>query len=173
MKRTWKRKEAREVVQNQQHMTVDPAGERIAALLTEQRDLYRQLARLADQQRGLITGDAPERLLGVLAERQRLIDRLTATGCELKPHQLNWRQIREHLPAPLAHEIDGLVAEVNTLLSDILKKDEADTALLSARKNETARAMGTLQVSRRAGSAYAAASGYGSGQSSGMDWTQA
>jgi len=143
------------------------------ALLTEQRDLYRQLARLAEQQRGLITGDHPERLLDVLAERQRLIDRLTATGRELKPHQMNWRQVREQLPAPQAREIDALVAEVNTLLSDILKQDEADTALLSARKSETARAMGTLQVSRRAGTAYAAAAGYGSGQTSGLDWTQA
>lgn len=157
-------------VEMQETSTTDRPEERIAMLLTEQRDLYRQLSRLADQQRGLITGDDPERLLAVLAERQRLIERLTAIGRELKPLQANWRHLRENLTAQQVDRIDALVNEVNALLSEILKRDEADTALLSARKSETSQAIGTVQAGRRAGSAYAAA---GTGQNSGIDWAQA
>jgi hypothetical protein len=146
-----------------------PIAERVIALLREQRDLYRQLSMLADQQRGSITGNNPERLLGVLAERQRLVDRLSATGRELKPYQARWRELRESLSDRQAHEVDALVSEVNALLSEILRKDEADTALLSARKSETGRAIGTIQAGRQAGAAYGASAG----ASSGMDWAQA
>jgi hypothetical protein len=152
--------------------TMDRPDERVAALLTEQRDMYRQLSRLADQQRGLITGNETERLLAVLAERQRLVERLTATGRELKPLQANWSSVRDSLSPQQAGDVDALVGEVKALLTEILERDEADTALLSARKSETSQAMGTLQVSRRAGTAYAASVG-AAGQSSGMDWTQA
>lgn len=159
-------------MQNSTLTAAQPPGERVAVLLREQRDLYRQLSRLADQQRGMITGDDPERLLAVLAERQRLVDRLTGLGRELKPLQANWRQLREHLSAEQAGSIDALVTEVNALLSEILRKDEADTALLSARKCETGRAIDNVQAGRRAGTAYAAATAYASGDVSGVDWTQ-
>lgn len=157
-------------MQNQAQTTADQkSAQHVVALLSEQRELYLQLSRLADQQRGMITGNEPERLLTILAERQRLIDRLTVTGRELKPYQANWRQLRDTLPGDQAKRIDALVAEVNSLLSAILKKDEADTALLSARKSEAGRALGTLHVGKRAGAAYAASGSTGSG----MDWASA
>ena len=125
------------------------SGERVHALLLEQRDLYRQLAGLAD--------------------RQRLVDRLTVTGNELKPYQANWRQFREGLAPDEATRIDRLVGEVNVLLSRILEKDAADAALLSARKSETGQAIGQLHAGRQAGAAYANSAP----ASSGMDWAQA
>lgn len=164
----WKR-EREQVSDEVQNMTMDQAGERISALLNEQRDLYRQLVRLADRQRGMITGNQPERLLGILAERQHLIDRLTAAGKQLKPYQVHWQQVRESLTEEQARGIDGLVGEVNALLAEILRKDEADTALLSARKSETGRALQMVKTGRRAGAAYAATGQ----QTTSMDWAQA
>lgn len=145
------------------------SGERVHALLLEQRDLYRQLAGLAERQRALITGGQPEQLLAGLADRQRLVDRLTVTGNELKPYQANWRQFREGLAPDEATRIDRLVGEVNVLLSRILEKDAADAALLSARKSETGQAIGQLHAGRQAGAAYANSAP----ASSGMDWAQA
>ena len=145
-------------------------GVQIAGLLIEQRDLYRALSRLTERQRNLITGDDPERLLTLLAERQQLIDKLQAISRRLRPFQANWRQIREGLGDEDGLKIDGLVGEIDSLLGEILKKDEADTALLSARKSEKGQAIGAIQAGRQAGRAYTA----GAEQfRQGMDWTQA
>jgi hypothetical protein len=143
-------------------------GSQVAGLLTEQRDLYRQLSRLSVQQRSLITGNDPERLLTLLAERQQLIDRLQAVGDRLRPHQANWRRLRQEVNEDQGRRIDTLVAEINTLLAEILKQDEADTALLSARKGETQRAIGAISTGRQAGRAYTAAA-----HTQGIDWAQA
>lgn len=146
-------------------------GERVAELLSEQRDLYRQLARLSERQRGLITGDEPERLLALLSERQQLIDRLESIGVELRPYQANWRQVRAGLTDDEGRRVDGLLGEVNAILSEILKQDEADTALLSARKNQTQQQIGTIQTGRQVGRAYA--STYSAQASGGGEWTSA
>ncbi len=139
------------------------------ALLSEQRELYRQLRRLADRQRAFITSNEPERLLAVLAERQQLIDRLQAVGQRLRPYQANWREIRGGMDEAQGRQMDGLVAEVNAILAGILQQDEADTALLSARKSETGRQIGVIQAGRQAGRAYAAS--YGTTTGTGADWT--
>lgn len=146
------------------------AASEIAALLSTQRDLYLQLSQLTEQQRGLITGDEPEQLLTLLAQRQQIIDQLQAVSARLRPYQANWRQVRGRLGEDESRQIDGLVGEINALLADIMKQDETDTALLSARKGETHRAIGTLQTGRQASRAYAVTYG---GQSQGIDWTQA
>jgi len=146
------------------------SGRDLTALLKRQRDLYVQLGRLAEGQRSMITGDEPERLLGILAERQQLIDQLEAVGRRLKPYQANWRQIRGSLASEQAGEVDALVSEVNALLSGILKNDEADAQLLSIRKSQTAQAAGEIKAARQAGSAYAASAG---APRSGSDWGDA
>lgn len=145
-------------------------GKDLTTLLTRQRDLYVQLGRLAEGQRSMITGDEPERLLTILAERQRLIDQLESVSRRLKPYQANWRQVRGSLPPEQADEVDHLVGEVNSLLTGILQKDEADAQLLSARKGRTAQAMSELKAGRKAGAAYAASSG---SQAAGADWGDA
>jgi len=150
--------------------TNESAASEIASLLAEQRDLYMQLSQLTEKQRGLITGDEPERLLTLLAQRQQLIERLQTVGRRLKPYQANWRQVRGRLPESDGRRIDGLVGEINTLLAGIMKQDETDAALLSARKGETHRAIGTVQTGRQADRAYTATS---SGHQEGMEWAQA
>jgi len=143
----------------------------IANLLIQQRDLYRALGRLSERQRNLITSDEPERLLSLLAERQKLIEQMQTINQRLQPFQVNWRQIRTSLDEKNVRRIDDLVNEINGLLGDILKTDEADTALLSVRKSERGQAIGAMQSGRQADRAYSVAGeSYPSG--SGMDWTQ-
>ena len=145
-----------------------PADSPVTSLLPQQRDLYGQLSRLSEKQRNFITGNDSERLLALLAERQQLIDRLQAIGDELRPHQANWRQFRDSLGEDEGRRVDALVGEIKTLLARILKSDETDTALLSARKGEAERAMGTVRTGRQAGRAYAASAEH----QQGFDWAQ-
>lgn len=143
-------------------------GDELLALLTEQCALYAQLGQLAQGQRSLITGDRPEQLLGVLGERQRLIDRLEALGARMRPYQRDWRAVRGSLDESRGRRVDELVARANGLLSGILQADEADAELLAARKSEAGQGVGQVKAVRQARAAYA-----GGGQATGsqLDWT--
>ena len=140
----------------------------LLALLTEQRDLYAQLAGLAEHQRLLIAGDEPERLLEVLGQRQKLVDRLGLLADRLRSWQAHWRELRPRLSEADGRRLDELVSETNGLLSAILEKDEADVRLLAEQKASKAEAMTGLKRSRQAGVAYEAAAGRGQSQ---LDWT--
>ena len=137
------------------------AGEaaHLVALLTEQCELYRELSGLAEHQRSLIDGNQAERLLGVLGQRQTIIDRLSMLAERMRPYQRSWQTIRQGLSPDESRRVDHLVAQVNDYLSAILAQDKADVELLATRKGETATAMSQLKASRRAGAAYAAAGG--------------
>jgi hypothetical protein len=150
----------------------------VLALLTQQRDLCRQLSGYAERQRPLVTGDRPEQLLAALGERQILLDQLGGVVERMRPYQRNWREVRTGMAAEEGRRADALLAEVNTLLGGILQQDEADAKLLSARKASTAREMGQLKQTRAAGAAYATAGGYPAtgtyGPAAGgghLDWT--
>lgn len=140
----------------------------ILVMLREQRDLCARLGELSDCQRDLITGEAADRLLSVLSERQTLLDRLSTLGARLRPLQQRWREIRACMDAASAEAADRLVAEVNALLSAVLVRDEADAQLLSARRQVAGQEIAELRQTRVAGSAYARAS---AGSGSHVDWT--
>jgi hypothetical protein len=146
----------------------DGSSGSLVGLLAEQRDLYAQLAALADHQRALISDDDPERLLGVLGQRQGLIDRLGALGERLRPLQQDWRRTRAALPENEGQQVDDLVAETNRLLSGILENDAADARALSERKQEASAQLGGVRKTRAMGAAYAAADG---ARDSHVDWT--
>jgi len=152
--------------------TRGPVSEGVAEewirLLSEQRDLYVRLGVLTDSQRALITGDEPERLLAVLGERQKLIDRLERLAERMRPHRQRWPQLRSELAPADAEQVDRLLAEVDALLAGILEKDKADTQLLAARKGAVGQAMATLKTGKQAKAAYAAAACQQQGS---MDWT--
>lgn len=132
--------------------SADPG--QLMGLLSEQRELYRQLGQLACGQRDLITGESPERLLGVLVQRQRVIDQLEGVTGRLRPYQQNWRSVRSNLSPEDGRRADQIVAEVNVLLKSILEKDAADAELLAARKSNAGQAMQSMKTARHAGTAY-------------------
>lgn len=126
-------------------------------LLSEQRELYVRLGMLTDSQRSLITSDQPQRLLTVLSERQKLIDRLECLAEKLRPYQKQWARLRSELAPVETEQVDRLLAEVDALLAGILTKDKADAQLLAARKGVVGQAMTTLKTGKQAKAAYAAA----------------
>lgn len=147
-----------------------PGSTDVLELLRVQRDLCRRLQSCASTQRSLITGDQPEKLLEVLGERQRLLDRLILVGDQLRPFQKSWTAVRGQLPPAQSVEADALVNEVNVLLGGILRADEADAQLLSARKSATADEIRQVGHGRQAGAAYAAATTASAGAAR-VDWT--
>lgn len=137
-------------------------------LLTEQRDLYVELKAQAGHQRDLITGDAPEQLLSVLGERQRLLDRLLALSNDIRPYQERWDQVRRTMSDDQDRQVARLVRQVNTILSEILQQDERDAQLLASRKSTTAQKVEAVRSGRQVGAAYQLA---GRAAQSTAEWT--
>ena len=140
----------------------------LVSLLTEQRDLCVRLLSLAEHQRSLIIDDKPERLLEVLADRQRLFDRYTGLSKRLQPYQQRWREIRPRLSTEKAWLVEQLLSEVNTRLSAVLANDQEDAELLLARKNSASEISVPMKADKQAAAAYTTDPDSGC---SNMDWT--
>lgn len=128
-------------------------------LLTEQRDCYRRLRELGERQRALIAGDQPELLLGILQERRALVGSLARLNEQLAPFRRDWEGTYARLSEPARLQASTLLNEINGLLRVILKSDQEDSALLSARKQGVARELGELAGGRTVNAAYAAQAG--------------
>lgn len=134
---------------------------RLITLLTEQRDLYLQLGDLAQRQRNLISGDRPEMLLNILADRQRLVMGLAKLNEELSPYRRDWEAVYSRLPAAVGTQASALIAEINATLQSILKTDLEDGALLSAKKTAVGHQLDELSGTRAANAAYSRRNGPG------------
>lgn len=130
-------------------------GSRLIQLLTQQQLLYRQLQQLARQQRGLVDGSDPEMLLKLLADRQRLIDRLSDVDQELQPLRVDWQAMAQTLPAEQRAQAQNLVESVKEILADIIARDKQDTEVLAGRRNEVAGQIATASQGKRMNQAYA------------------
>lgn len=141
----------------------------VLGLLAEQCALCRELTGLGERQRLLIRSDKPEQLLGVLGQRQQIIDRLGVLSNRMRPYQQDWARIRSHFDQATGRRVDDMVAEVNGYLARILDGDAIDAETLANRRQATSADMGQLKVTRMAGAAYAA--GQEGQRVSHVEWT--
>ena len=136
-----------------------PDATRIVALLTRQRDLYRQLRELSEKQRHTITGDRPELLLSILRDRQQLVNELARLNTEMGPLRRNWDAAYAALPEAERGQASELLQEINGLLRVILRTDQEDGALLAARKQAVAAEIAGLAGGQQVNTAYARQAG--------------
>lgn len=136
---------------------------RLIALLEQQRDLYLKLRELSDKQRSMIAGDRPELLLHILRDRQDLVTSLARLNDQLSPFRRNWDAMYSALPDERRAQASGLLQEINGLLRVILRTDQEDGALLSARKQATALDIASTTGGRSVNAAYARQGGAGAG----------
>jgi len=136
-----------------------PAPAAVLDLLTRQHELYRQLHRLACAQRELIAAEDPAALLNLLSRRQKLIEQLAEINAALEPARGNWRQVESMLTGEQRRQAQEIVQQVERLLADILRADEADSKTLSARKAMIGRQIQATAASAQAQAAYRKAAG--------------
>lgn len=135
------------------------ASDGLVELLREQRGLYQRLQELSELQRKLISGDRPELLLNILRDRQSLVTALAVVNEKLSPYRNDWQNVYEALPTVTRHTVSELLEEINGMLEVILKTDQEDQALLSARKTAVARSLSDVSGGRVANAAYARQAG--------------
>ncbi len=131
-------------------------SDRLIDLLKQQRECYGELKRLAQNQRQLITDQNPEALLTILAERQRLVDRLASLNKALQPFRQEWSETYTLMNDDRRLTVRRMLDEINTLLGSILVTDAEDSRLLAAGKENIRTQLVTTTTGRMANSAYAA-----------------
>jgi len=132
---------------------LDPS--QLIDLLSRQRDLYQSLRELSQKQRNIISGDRPEMLLGILRARQDLVTALAKLNDELGPFRRNWDAMYSALPADQRTQASAILHEINGLLRVILRTDQEDGALLSARKQVISNELDGMSGGQMANTAYA------------------
>lgn len=128
--------------------------QRLLSMLREQASLYMQLEKLAEQQRNLISADDSGPLLSVLAQRRNLSARLGSISNGLEPVRCNWPEIREHLSSDLKIETQNLWNQTRKSINRLMKSDEQDARLLSARKESVRRELRSTHSTTHAITAY-------------------
>ncbi len=131
----------------------------LAGLLTRQRDLYRELGGLSARQQVLVEASRTEELLAVLTQRQALIDQLTACNKEVAPFRSRLGDIAAAAPEATRAMIRDRVDEVQSLLEEIIGRDEADREKLEASRRRVGDEMKRVDATPAAVNAYRAQAG--------------
>lgn len=144
-------------------------SQRLIRLLTDQRDLYDKLRLLSERQRNLIAGDRPELLLNILQDRQKLVASLAQINEKLSPFRRDWNGIYAKLGPEIQSQASELLEQINSILNAILKSDQEDSDLLSARKQAVSQSLSGVAGGRAANAAYARQGGTARPGSGGND----
>lgn len=134
-------------------------GERLASRIVEALDrqlaLFRRLDTLSRRQREAVSAGDTDRLLGVLGERQEVIDELERLGEQLRPIRRGWDSMLDRLPVNRRAEVRERLDALADLAAAIAARDEADRRVLEERRGVIAGEANTLGRARDAAGAYA------------------
>jgi len=132
---------------------------RLHRLLDRQFELYSALAAHARRQSGLIDRSEADELIGVLAQRQLLVDQIEATAKELEPLRTQWQTIVQSLPGHHRAGILRKIEQMEELIAEIAERDRADEDALAKRRNRIADELASLSRASGAVEAYGRAGG--------------
>lgn len=127
---------------------------RLETILDEHESLYDRLDALSERQSELIDGEKTDELLGVLAERQRVVDRLLAVGEELKPFQPKWDDVLAGVDADRRESLRSKVASIQQAAQRVNDRDDRDRARLAAQRKSLAEEIAGVNKSRVGLNAY-------------------
>ena len=136
--------------------TAQREARQLTELLIQQRDVYQKLSEFAASQAAAVQDDQAEALLRILSQRQQLIGELTEINNRLEPYRSRWDELREQLSAAERLRVSDLVEEVQSLLDQILLRDEQDSDELRRRSDQARNDAASTTTGRAVNAAYAA-----------------
>jgi hypothetical protein len=140
--------------------SIDP----IIDALSRQADCYRRLAKLAAIQHEHVQQNQVEALLGVLQNRQEVLDQIASHERVIAPAKKNWVGV----DVSVRSRAEDLMAEIRVLLEEITTSDRNDALVLQQRKLNLGKQLGQAQAAKQVNRSYAAAA-YGGKNRSTMD----
>ncbi|HRQ72119.1 MAG TPA: flagellar export chaperone FlgN, partial [Phycisphaerales bacterium] len=103
-------------------------GERLASRIVEALDrqlaLFRRLDTLSRRQRDVVNAGDTDQLLGVLGERQEVIEQLERLGEQLRPVRRGWDSMLERLPTNRRAEVRERLDALAELAAALASRDE-------------------------------------------------
>ena len=123
-------------------------------LLERQHTLVSELSSLADRQQTLVNDRETEALLGLLSERQEILDQFAPMQEHLASLTANIDRRITEVGEPDRTRIQSLIKEIGDRLSVVMAGDERDQQALEAARGETARDLQDLDTARVARNAY-------------------
>ena len=124
------------------------------SLLAGQRDLYRQLKALSDQQTRCIHEGATEQLLSVLSDRQAVIESLSRSNAELAPYRDRWGDLTASAQPEQRRQVREALDEIERVLREIVEQDERDRVELKGVQQQIGAQLSQVGKASRAIKAY-------------------
>ncbi len=137
--------------------------EQLAALIDRKHACLVQLRELGGQQMRLVEGGDMGELLGVLAAKQQLIQRLQQIEGELEPYRAEDPERRCWASAEARARCANQAEACAALLDEILTQEKQSESRLTVRRDEVARRLQGAHSATQARSAYTQQSGPASG----------
>jgi hypothetical protein len=134
-------------------METDP----VIQALGEQVEWYRRLAKLAELQHVYVQNEQTEELLGVLGQRQEVLNEVARLEQVVGPVRKQWGGYVGGLPAERRGEAEGLMAETRRLLEEITTSDRNDAMVLQQRKLNLGKQITQAKAARQVNRNYATA----------------
>jgi hypothetical protein len=134
-------------------MSIDP----VIMALGQQVEWYRRLAKLAVQQHELVQRGQVEELLGLLGQRQQVLEQVQHLEAVIGPAKRGWGEYVAGLTDGDRAKAEGMLAETRRLLEEITTSDRNDAIVLQQRKLDLGRQISQANAARQVNTRYAAA----------------
>ena len=118
-------------------------------------ELYGELDAMCDRQRGLIEAGDTDRLVGLLAERSRVVEAIAEAVERFAPFGLVWDEVESALGETERRGVRRRLDAVASLARSVAERDTRDSETITAKRNELADRLAGLDKSKAAVSAYA------------------
>lgn len=127
------------------------------ALLKQQVAVFEQLDGYAQQQETLINEGRADELLTVLGRRQELINTLNGLNDQAEPFRRGWTQFSAGLDEAERSEIGELLKQVQSMLAEIIQRDERDRTELQQQRGKVSKELQQVSQVGAAMNAYGGA----------------
>lgn len=139
----------------------------VIELLDEQRGLLRELDGLSEQQSKWVGSGETARLLSVLSQKQRIVERVQGVSASLQPFMSDWSARVAGLSERSRVLLRSRTDELEALATRVRARDEADRATLEASSRVIADDLAGMARARGAARAYGGGVGFGGGSAGG------
>lgn len=126
----------------------------VIGLLDEQRGNFRALDALGRQQTKCVGAGETERLLGVLAEKQKVVERVQGVNARLSPFMSDWQGRVASLPERSRVLLRSHTDELESLAREVHARDDADRAALESQSKVISDELATTARAKGAARAY-------------------
>jgi len=126
----------------------------LTTLLAAVQDAYRTLLELSRGQKKAFEAGGARFLMRIIAKKQAMIDRLGGLDELLSPYTRQWQATISALPEPARRQVAGLVAEMSTLVHDLVESEHDIERILAVARAETAARLRGVSGGRTAAAAY-------------------